>query len=298
MCPITPCDSERVSFLRSLNILDTAPDAAFDRITEAASTITHSPIALVSLVDSDRQWFKSKVGLNVSETRREVAFCSHAIAQCDSKIFVVNDALQDERFKKNHLVVGAPNIRFYAGVPLIVDAGNGCQYKIGTLCVIDKKPRLLLDHHHLVMTTLARLVVTEIDKLRFPSRPQPQSEHAPALAPAQRDFLLTCDCRSNRSGAAQLVEPVGARLTVKQAEAIWHRILKQHQSPQLRIESRIELCDRDAACARPLANDADCARGGRTTRMAGQAPASPAGSAATYDADSDTDRACSDDGDL
>ena len=124
---------------RSLNILDTAADAAFDRITEAASTITHSPIALVSLVDSDRQWFKSKVGLNVSETRREVAFCSHAIAQCDSKIFVVNDALQDERFKKNHLVVGAPNIRFYAGVPLIVD-GNDCQYKIG--CDRDRQAAL------------------------------------------------------------------------------------------------------------------------------------------------------------
>ncbi len=159
-------DDARVRFLKSLNILDTEKDVSFDRITEAASTITHSPIALVSLVDGNRQWFKSKVGLDVSETSRDLAFCAHAIAQADGKIFVVSDALEDERFKYSDLVLGAPYIRFYAGAPLVMSGEDGFQYKIGTLCVIDQKPRNLEGHEYAVMETLAKLVVTEIDKHR------------------------------------------------------------------------------------------------------------------------------------
>ena len=163
--PVLPGDGHRVNFLRSLNILDTPQDIAFDQITEAASTITHSPIALVSLVDSDRQWFKSKVGLDVSETSRDLAFCSHVISQNDDTIFVVRDAREDERFKYSDLVLGGPLIRFYAGVPLIITGDDGCKYKIGTLCIIDGIPRVLEDHHFPVMKTLAELVVDQIDRL-------------------------------------------------------------------------------------------------------------------------------------
>ena len=164
--PILPDDGERVDFLRSLRILDTQSDIRFDRITEAASTITHSPIVLVSLVDGDRQWFKSKVGLDASETSRDLAFCSHVVAAPDSEIFVVCDALEDERFKYSDLVLGEPFIRFYAGAPLIVPSDNGKEYKIGTLCVIDREPRELERHHYPVMQSLAQLVVAEVERLR------------------------------------------------------------------------------------------------------------------------------------
>jgi hypothetical protein len=163
---VPPGDDVRVRFLQSLNILDTERDIAFDRITEAASTITHSPIALVSLVDGHRQWFKSRVGLDVSETSRDLAFCAHVIAQSDDKLFVVCDALEDERFKYSDLVLGGPFIRFYAGAPLVAQGDDGCKHKIGTLCIIDQKPRNLECHLYAVMETLAKLVVTEIDKQR------------------------------------------------------------------------------------------------------------------------------------
>ena len=227
--PILASDGERVAFLKSLNILDTEADEAFDRITHTASTITHCPIALVSLVDGERQWFKSKVGLDVSETSRDLAFCSHVIAQHDNQIFVVNDTLEDERFKYSDLVLGEPRIRFYAGVPLVVDAGNGCSHKIGTLCIIDQKPRKLEDYHSLVMGTLAQLVVTEIDKLRRTARPP--AEHLPAPA---SDF--TCPAQSQDWSSDAQSEPEIPYLTAEEAQAIWRNILSQHASSPLRFE--------------------------------------------------------------
>jgi hypothetical protein len=164
--PIPPGDKQRVEFLRSLNILDTKADISFDRITEAASTIMHSPIACVSLIDSNRQWIKSKVGMDVCETSRDLSFCSHVIAQSHNGMFVVCDAREDERFMYHDLVRGEPNIRFYAALPLVVGGGNGCKYKIGTLCIVDFKPRNLEENHQAVMEALAQLVVIEINKLR------------------------------------------------------------------------------------------------------------------------------------
>jgi two-component system, cell cycle sensor histidine kinase and response regulator CckA len=161
--PVLPGDEDRVDFLKSLNILDTQEEASFDRITEAASTILNTPIALVSLVDKDRQWFKSKVGLPVCETSRDLAFCSHAIIQPDERPFIVNDALEDERFKYSDLVLGEPHIRFYAGAPLVLTADDGSVHKVGTLCVIDKRPRQFEQEQILLMETLARLVVAEIE---------------------------------------------------------------------------------------------------------------------------------------
>lgn len=130
-------EDERLSSLLALNLLDTLPESDFDHITKIASQITGMPVSLISLVDKERQWFKSKVGLNASETSREVAFCAHAILK--SEIFEIEDASKDSRFFDNPLVTGSPHVQFYAGAPLL----SPDHYPIGTLCVIDHKPNKL-----------------------------------------------------------------------------------------------------------------------------------------------------------
>lgn len=133
--PAKPADEPaRLDALRALNILDTSPEERFDRLTRLAKRLFDVPIALVSLVDVDRQWFKSCVGLDASETPRDISFCGHAIV--GDEILMIRDTLVDERFHDNPLVTGAPHIRFYAGCPLRVPNGS----KIGTLCLIDADP--------------------------------------------------------------------------------------------------------------------------------------------------------------
>ena len=224
--PILPGDQRRVDFLRSLNILDTQQDIAFDRITETASEITHSPIALVSLVDGYRQWFKSKVGLDVSETSRDLAFCSHVIAQASDEIFVVCDALEDERFKYSDLVLGGPQIRFYAGAPLIVQGDDGCKYRIGTLCVIDRRPRNLEDYHIAVMESLARLVVAEIDKLR--GRPNGIEDVFADLMPDTHAPHADGFSRQSKRAPSHGCADHGALPSAADTEAIWRAILAGH----------------------------------------------------------------------
>jgi len=128
-------EEERLKALQSLEILDTSPEEDFDRITCLATKVFNVPISLVSLVDTSRQWFKSKTGLEACETSREVAFCSHAILGDD--VFIVEDSTKDERFSDNPLVTGEPKVIFYAGIPLSTTSGH----KIGTLCLIDHTPR-------------------------------------------------------------------------------------------------------------------------------------------------------------
>ena len=136
--PDTPRDEEaRLKALRSLNVLDTPSEQRFDRLTRLAKRMFDVPIALVSLVDENRQWFKSCIGLNVSETPRDISFCGHAIL--GNAIFVIPDAAEDERFSDNPLVLNEPHIRFYAGCPLRYLDGS----MLGTLCIIDTQPRVL-----------------------------------------------------------------------------------------------------------------------------------------------------------
>ena len=131
-------EAERLKALRAYDVLDTPAEEAFDDLTRLAAQVCNAPIALVCLVDEERQWFKSKVGLEVSETSRDLSFCAHAVCQRD--VFVVEDAARDERFADNPFVVGSPHIRFYAGMPLSAPEGG---HAIGTLCVLDRQPRQL-----------------------------------------------------------------------------------------------------------------------------------------------------------
>ncbi|MGB0467167.1 MAG: GAF domain-containing sensor histidine kinase [Pontibacterium sp.] len=148
---------ERIRKLDELGILDTLEEQAYDDLTTLAAQICDTPIALVSLVDRDRQWFKSHYGLDARETPREVAFCSHAILQDD--VFVIEDSGQDERFFDNPLVTGAPYVKFYAGVPLVMSDN----LKLGTLCVIANEARTLSASQQQSLKALARQVVSQLE---------------------------------------------------------------------------------------------------------------------------------------
>ncbi len=157
LAPAMPNDEEvRLESLRALKILDTTPEERYDRLTRLAKRLFGVPIALVSLVDADRQWFKSSIGLDAKEGPRETSFCGHAILGDD--VFEVQDALLDERFNDNPAVINSPNVRFYAGYPLKVPNGS----KIGTLCIADQHPRHLAEDDKVLLRDLARMVESEI----------------------------------------------------------------------------------------------------------------------------------------
>lgn len=153
IAPIPEDEHERLDTLRQYEVLDTGAEANFDDIIELAAQLCQAPIALVSLVDKDRQWFKAKLGLNAEETHRDLAFCAHAILADD--ILIVENALLDPRFKANPLVQGEPHIRFYAGAPLITPSGH----KLGTLCIIDTEPRTLNQIQLKAIKTLSKHTV-------------------------------------------------------------------------------------------------------------------------------------------
>jgi PAS domain S-box-containing protein len=153
-------EAARLNALYQCNILDTPPENDFDSITRLAAYICETPIALISLVDDNRQWFKSKVGLEVSETPRNIAFCAHSILHSD--LFIIHDTLEDERFADNPLVTGHPYIRSYVGVPLITSEG----YILGTLCVVDRQPRHLKPQQIEAIRTLAQQVAKQLELRR------------------------------------------------------------------------------------------------------------------------------------
>jgi GAF domain-containing protein len=157
---LTPSREEnRLQLLRSYGILDTEPEEEFDEITRAASLVCGTPIATITLIDESRQWFKSRVGLESTESPREFSFCAHAIEH--SEPFIVPNAEKDPRFSQNPLVLGDPNIRFYCGMPLRSD-GQG----LGTLCVIDRTPRTLTPEQMQILKVLTGAVLSSLQLRR------------------------------------------------------------------------------------------------------------------------------------
>ena len=150
-------EADRLAALGRYRILDTEPEQRFDDLALLASQICGTPIALISLVDRDRQWFKARVGFDMPQTSREVAFCGHAITQ--NGLFVVPDALQDARFRDNPLVRAERGIRFYAGAPLITEDGNA----LGTICVLDREPRVLTAAQRAALEALRRQVMAQLE---------------------------------------------------------------------------------------------------------------------------------------
>lgn len=156
--PIPPNEAARLAKLHQYALLDTAAEQSYDDITQLAAIICGTPVALISLVDEHRQWFKSRHGIDATETPRDVAFCAHAICE-PNQVFVVSDATRDARFAENPLVVEKPNIRFYAGAPLVVPSGEA----IGTLCAIDFAAGHLYDSQRQALKALARQVVYQME---------------------------------------------------------------------------------------------------------------------------------------
>ncbi len=161
IAPHPPDEARRLAELRAYGVLDTLPEQAYDDITYLASQICDAPIALVSLVDAERQWFKSRLGLDAIETSRDLAFCAHAI-NAPGELLVVPDATSDERFSGNPLVLDDPSIRFYAGAPLVTQQGSA----LGTLCVIDLAPRDLTEAQQEALRALSRQVMGQLELRR------------------------------------------------------------------------------------------------------------------------------------
>lgn len=181
-------EAKRLHVLWQYEVLDTIPEEVFDDLTELAASICEAPIALITLVDEDRQWFKSKVGISVSETSRDISFCGHAIKQND--LFIISDATKDKRFAKSPLVTSDPKIRFYAGAPLITPDG----YALGTLCVIDKVPRELRPEQKQALRVLSRHVMTQLELRR--------RSHELTHAHKERDAIV----KELRSAQAELAK--------------------------------------------------------------------------------------------
>ena len=154
-------EAERLHALRTLNILDTSHEERFDRVTRMAKRMFNVSISLVSLIDEDRQWFKSKQGLEASETPRDISFCGHAINQ--DGLFIIPNAVEDERFHDNPLVTDAPHIRFYAGYTLKIRTG----LNIGTLCLIDQKPREMDSEDQQLLEDLGAMIEQEIKSIQL-----------------------------------------------------------------------------------------------------------------------------------
>lgn len=158
--PVPKNESKRIKVLWQYDILDTVPEEVFDELANLAGLICGAPISLISLVDENRQWFKSKIGLDLKETGRDVSLCAHAIMQND--LFIIPDATLDDRFKNFPLVTDYPKVRFYAGAPLVTPDGHA----LGTLCVIDKVPRQLDENQKQALRVLARHVMVQLELRR------------------------------------------------------------------------------------------------------------------------------------
>ena len=195
-------EEERLLDLQSYDILDTPDEEAFDEIARIASIIFDMPIALVSLVDEERQYFKARVGVEARETHRNLAFCAHTIL--DSKVMVVEDACEDKRFVDNALVTEDPRIRFYAGAPLMTDEGHN----LGTLCVIDTKPRTITAQQEKILQALARRVISEMKLRRANSRLRGTRDGVNRMFKALSDGVVAI----NRAGEITFIDDKAAQV--------------------------------------------------------------------------------------
>ena len=198
--PLPANEPERLAALRATRLLDSPPEQAFDDIAALAAVICDTPISLVTLVDEHRQWFKARVGLKVTETPRDLAFCAHAILRPD-QMFVVPDALDDPRFLANQLVVGEPHIGFYAGMPLVTPDGHS----LGTLCVIDRRPRELTTAQMESLRRLARQLGAQLElrqqALRLAEAEEVMARRAAELSRA--NLLLHSEVEERKRIAAE-----------------------------------------------------------------------------------------------
>ena len=207
--PLRPADeARRLEVLRQYGLLDTLPEQSLDDLTALAAQICAAPISLLSVIDEQRQWFKSRVGLSASETPREISFCGHTILQRD--LLLVPDAARDERFAGNPLVTGDPHIRFYAGVPLVTAENQA----LGTLCVIDREPRQLSPSQQEALRVLGRQAMAQLE-LRRQTRDLSRSEH---LLRTIIESEPECVKLLNADGSLRLMNPAG--LAMLEAESL------------------------------------------------------------------------------
>ncbi len=240
--PIPPNEKERLAALRDLVVLDSEPEQLFDDIARLASEVCGAPIALLSLVDAERQWFKANVGLpGVNETPRDVAFCAHALA--DDAVLEVPDATRDARFSGNPLVTGAPGIRFYAGAPLVLPHGE----RIGTLCVIDRQARLLDDAQTRMLRSLATITCHALVMRRdlIEKSLAVRSEYERALSDSEARYRAIVE---EQSELVSLARADGQLVYVNPAYAR-HFGLAPAMMVGANLYDFIELADRDAVRA-------------------------------------------------
>ncbi len=238
--PIHPDEAQRLRALRRYDVLDTDPELAFDDLVKVAACICDSPMALVSLVDESRQWFKARVGLEATETPRDVAFCAHAILNPDS-VMQVCDPKKDDRFKNNPLVTGDPHIGFYAGAPLVTDAGEA----LGTLCVLDTYPKTLDQDQEGALAALARQVVAQLEIRRTNKVLQKRNEELGQFA-----YRVSHDFKAPLSSSKRLADFLISDLAdnnIAEAEANATRIRQQMVKLESFVEEMLNLARADLA---------------------------------------------------
>ncbi len=216
IAPPPPNEAARLASLEALAILDTPPEQAYEDAVLLAAQLCDTPIALISLLDVDRQWFKARIGLSMAQNPREHAFCAHAILE-PRDVLLVTDATKDKRFCQNPLVTGTPGIRFYAGVPLVAPDSE----VVGTLCVIDAKPRTLSKQQQGALTALARLVEQQFS-LRKKAKELSDSRKEAERANRAKNYFLAAmsqEIRTPLNGVLGMCELLAlTQLSDQQAE--------------------------------------------------------------------------------